>query len=69
MVPEGETLESIQQLHNVSLEDIVAFAGNHFNPGGPYQVEAGESLIIPNATGGTEWQAPGTVSLKARRSR
>lgn len=59
VVADGETLESIQQLHNVSLDDIVAFAGNHFNPGGPYRVATGESLIIPNATGGTEWQAPG----------
>jgi LysM repeat protein len=59
VVAEGETLDTIQQAHNVSLEDIVAFAGNHFNPGGPYRLEAGESLIIPNAVGGTEWQAPG----------
>jgi len=59
IVAEGETLETIQQAHNVSLEDIVAFAGNHFNSGGPYRLEAGESLIVPNAQGGTEWQAPG----------
>lgn len=59
VVAEGETLEGIQQSHNVSLEDIVAFAGNHFNPGGPYRVEAGESLVIPKAQGGIEWQAPG----------
>jgi murein DD-endopeptidase MepM/ murein hydrolase activator NlpD len=58
-VTEGETLEGIQQMHDVSLEDIVAFIGNHFNPSGPYQVAAGESLIIPNAKGGAEWQAPG----------
>lgn len=58
-VTEGETLESIQQMHAVSFEDIVTFIGNHFNPSGPYQVAAGESLIIPNAKGGAEWQAPG----------
>jgi murein DD-endopeptidase MepM/ murein hydrolase activator NlpD len=59
VVAEGETLDTIQQAHSVSLEDIVAFAGNHFNPGGPYRLETGESLIVPNAQGGTEWQAPG----------
>lgn len=59
VVAEGETLEGIQQMHNVSLEDIVAFAGNHFNPGGPYRVEVGEKVIVPNGVGGTEWQAPG----------
>ena len=58
-VSEGETLEGIQQMHAVSLEDIVAFVGNHFNPSGPYRVAAGESLIIPNAAGGAEWQVPG----------
>jgi murein DD-endopeptidase MepM/ murein hydrolase activator NlpD len=58
-VAEGETLEGIQQLHNVALEDIVTFSGNHFNPGGPYRVEPGESLVVPNAQGGTEWHAPG----------
>ncbi len=58
-VTEGETLDGIQQMHDVSLEDIVAFVGNHFNSSGPYRVTAGESLIIPNATGGAEWQAPG----------
>lgn len=59
VVADGETLETIQQAHSVSLDDIVAFAGNHFNPGGPYRLEAGEALIVPNAQGGTEWQAPG----------
>lgn len=58
-VSEGETLEGIQQMHDVSLEGIVAFIDNHFNPSGPYRVAAGESLIIPNAKGGAEWQAPG----------
>ena len=59
VVAEGETLEGIPQMHQVSLEDIVAFAGNHFNPGGPYRVEVGEAVIVPNGVGGTEWQAPG----------
>jgi murein DD-endopeptidase MepM/ murein hydrolase activator NlpD len=59
VVAEGETLEAIQQMHSVSLEDIVAFAGNRFNSSGPYRVEAGERVIIPNGVGGTEWQAPG----------
>jgi murein DD-endopeptidase MepM/ murein hydrolase activator NlpD len=59
IVADGETLEGIRQIHNVPLADIVAFAGNHFNPNGPYRVAAGEALIVPNATGGAEWQAPG----------
>ncbi|MBI5567707.1 MAG: peptidoglycan DD-metalloendopeptidase family protein [Chloroflexi bacterium] len=59
VVADGETLETIQQAHSVALDDIVAFAGNHFNSGGSYRLEAGESLIVPNARGGTEWQAPG----------
>ena len=59
VVEPGDTLDSIQQMHNVALEDIVAFSGNHFNSGGSYRVEAGEAIIIPNGVGGTEWQTPG----------
>ena len=54
-----DTLESIQQMHNATLEDIVALADNHFNPHGPYNIQPGEWIIVPHGVGGTEWQAPG----------
>jgi len=54
-----DTLESIQQMHSATLEDIVTLADNHFNPTGPYNIRSGEWVIVPHGTGGTEWQAPG----------
>ncbi|CAG0937702.1 Murein DD-endopeptidase MepM [Thermoflexales bacterium] len=54
-----DTLESIQQMHSATLEDIIALADNRFNPHGPYHIQAGEQVIVPHGIGGTEWQAPG----------
>lgn len=54
-----DTLESIQQMHRATLEDIVALADNRFSPTGPYNIRSGEWIIVPHGIGGTDWQAPG----------
>jgi murein DD-endopeptidase MepM/ murein hydrolase activator NlpD len=54
-----DTLESIQQMHNAALDEIVTLVDNHFNPHGPYNIAPGELIIVPHGVGGTEWQAPG----------
>ncbi len=62
-----DTLESIQQMHNAALEDIVALADNRFNLNGPYNIAPGEWIIVPHGVGGIEWRAPGPRVVAGQR--
>lgn len=59
VVHDGDTLERLQALHGTSVEEIIEFPGNDFDPLELPALEAGRSVIIPHGRSAVAWQEPG----------
>lgn len=61
IVKEGDTLEKIASLHDVTAEQIFEYSGNKFDLTQPPQLQVGQQIIVPNGTSPILWaeaQAP-----------
>lgn len=69
-VREGDTLERLQQLHGVPVQDIVNFIGNDFKGEIPEKLMPGEQVIVPGGKNPILWQEPGpqVIPGKGRKS-
>lgn len=67
---EGDTLERLQLLYGVPVEDIVAYPGNDFPEEPPYPLTADQKVIVPGGRKPIEWQEPGppVVAGRGRKS-
>lgn len=60
-VKEGDTLEKIASLHDVTVEQIFEYSGNKFDLTQPPQLKVDQQIIVPNGTSPILWaeaQAP-----------
>ena len=62
-VKAGDTLEKLQELYGVSVQDIVNFVGNDFDFEIPNQLIPGDKVIIPGGKGKTAWVEPAGPSV------
>lgn len=60
-VKEADTLEQLEKLHGIPVQEIVEFPGNNFDLTQPPELRSGQQIIIPNGQGPILWQAPGPV--------
>ncbi len=63
-VQDGDTLETLQTLHETPAQDIFEYIGNNFDLTQPAQLTQGLQLIIPNGVAPISWseaQAPGAA--------
>jgi len=63
-VQDGDTLETLQELHGTSVEEIFEFFGNDFDLTQPPQLTIGRQIIIPNGFSPIFWseaRAPGAA--------
>jgi len=69
-VREGDTLERIQALYGVSIDEIVNFIGNNFRGAMPDKLLAESQIIVPGGKKQIVWQEPGPTVLpgKGRKS-
>ena len=58
-VQEAETLEQIASRHWVNVEAIVKFIGNGFDLLPPFEIAAGQQLVVPGGRNPVVWQEPG----------
>lgn len=64
-VQEGDTLETLREVHGTSVEEIFEFFGNNFDLTQPPQLAVGQQIIIPNGYSPILWseaQAPGAAT-------
>ena len=57
-VKKGETIEKLQEMFGVSVQDIVNFPGNNFNYEIPDHLTPGDQVIIPGGKSQVAWQEP-----------
>ena len=69
-VRSGDTLERLQELHGISIKEIVNFIGNDFKGEIPEELAIGNQIIIPGGKKPILWQEPGprVVPGKGRKS-
>ncbi|MBI3764315.1 MAG: peptidoglycan DD-metalloendopeptidase family protein [Chloroflexi bacterium] len=69
-VGEGDTVERIQLLYGVPIEDFVAYPGNNFPDEPPYTLTPGQKVIVPGGRKPIVWQEPGprVIAGRGRRS-
>ena len=61
IVEEGDTLETLEDVHRTPVQEIVEYPGNSFDLTQPPQLTAGQQIIIPNGISPILWseaQAP-----------
>lgn len=58
-VADGDTLERLQLLHGVPVEDIIGFIGNDLPEIPPYNLTSGQEIIIPGGQNQVTWIEPG----------
>lgn len=61
IVEEGDTLETLENIHGTPTQGIIEYPGNSFDLTQPPQLIAGQQIIIPNGTSPILWseaQAP-----------
>jgi murein DD-endopeptidase MepM/ murein hydrolase activator NlpD len=63
---EGDTLERLQLLYGVPVEDIVAYPGNEFPEEPPYPLTPGQKVIVPGGRKPVVWQEPGPPLVAGR---
>lgn len=62
MVNEGDTLDSIGNMHEAQAQEVLEFSGNDFDLTQPPQLKEGQQIIVPNGVSPILWselQAPG----------
>ncbi len=59
----GDTLDKLQEIYGVPIQDIVNFIGNDFNFEIPDHLTPGDQVIIPGGKGQTAWQEPAGPSV------
>jgi murein DD-endopeptidase MepM/ murein hydrolase activator NlpD len=59
VVRDGDSFERLQNLHGTTVEQIIDFPGNGFDPAEAPQLEAGRSIIIPGGRSALVWEEPG----------
>ncbi len=66
----GDTLERLQLLYGIPVEDILAYPGNDFPEEPPYTLVAGQKIIVPGGRKPVAWQEPGprVVAGRGRKS-
>ncbi len=70
-VQDGDTLETLQELHGTPIEEIFEFFGNNFDLTQPPQLTIGQQIIIPNGYSPIFWseaQAPGAAQEASNSS-
>lgn len=55
----GDTLEHLQLLYGVPVEDILTYPGNDFPEESPYPLTEGQKVIVPGGRKPVVWQEPG----------
>jgi hypothetical protein len=63
-VQDGDTLETLQTLHETPVQEIFEYIGNDFDLTQPAHLTIGQQIIIPNGIGPISWsetQAPGAA--------
>ena len=58
-VREGDTLERLQVLYGVPIEDILNYPGNNLPAEPPYTLVPGQQVIVPGGRKPIVWQEPG----------
>lgn len=58
-IQEGETLEKVAYRHGVTVEAILEFIGNGFDLLPPFEITAGQQLVVPGGRNPVVWQEPG----------
>jgi murein DD-endopeptidase MepM/ murein hydrolase activator NlpD len=65
-VADGDTVERLQLLHGVPVEDIVSFIGNDLPENPPYNLTIGQKIIVPGGQNQVTWIEPGPQVLPGR---
>lgn len=63
---EGDTLDRLQLLYGVPVEEIVSYPGNDFSDEPPYTLTPGQNVIIPGGRKPIVWQEPGPPLVAGR---
>ncbi len=63
---EGDTLERLQLLYGVPVEDILTYPGNEFPDEPPYTLTPGQKVIVPGGRKPIVWKEPGPPVIAGR---
>ena len=63
---EGDTLERLQLLYGVPVEDIISYPGNDFPEEPPYTLTPGQKIIVPGGRKPITWKEPGPPVIAGR---
>lgn len=63
---EGDTVERLQLLYGIPVEDIVSYLGNEFPDEPPYTLTPGQKVIVPGGRKPIIWKEPGPPVIAGR---